>query len=353
MFGKPLGITNPSAFRRVPATVDPFSKKRYADMAERGRHPVWAALRADEAGVAVHHDACEMEIEELLTELTMLQTRLNSSEGLLPAEGERLREVKAALGDGFCRISAREERRRDLRLQVSVNLVIRLDGRSTEVRCWDFSKGGLFLEMATPAQTGTEIQIESIELAGRTAVLNVAAIVVWRNSDPTEGPNALPVGVGLQFMDVDRATRDRLDAAFECLLDTASTHSLPESEEPARPSAMKIRDESQLFRVCRAVLRRAGLDRLWSDDGPSEQAKDLLRENGRPLAEDKRTLLLFVWRLWNGSCDLRATQLWRLDSEMQDVLVNLVIALGHGFDAVDDWLAAECASNRASVGEDV
>ena len=105
-----------------------------------------------------------------------------------------------------------------------------------------------------------------------------------------------------------------------------------------------MRDVGQLIRVCRALLRRVGLESLWTDDGPTEQAKRLLGKEGESLAADKRTMLLLAWRFHSGAYQVRGTDLWELDNATQKAVMNLATAMEDGDDAVDRWLELETVS---------
>lgn len=101
-----------------------------------------------------------------------------------------------------------------------------------------------------------------------------------------------------------------------------------------------FRDDLQLARACRALLSTVRLDRLWSREGPTAEAAELLEANGGPLSSGERVMLLAAWAFWNGSGGLTVAEiLERLDGEPAEALCFLVMASKYGADAVDDWLA--------------
>jgi hypothetical protein len=100
-----------------------------------------------------------------------------------------------------------------------------------------------------------------------------------------------------------------------------------------------FRDDHQLARACRALLATVCLDHLWSQDGPTSRARDLLERDGGPLSSGERVMLLAAWAFWNGSGGLTLAEvLERLDAEPAEALCFLMMASKYGADAVDDWL---------------
>jgi hypothetical protein len=82
------------------------------------------------------------------------------------------------------------------------------------------------------------------------------------------------------------------------------------------------------------------LERLWTADGPTIEASELLQVDGEPLSSGERVMLLASWAFWNGSGGVTLAEvLERLDSAPAEALCFLVMAVKYGTDAVDDWLA--------------
>jgi hypothetical protein len=101
-----------------------------------------------------------------------------------------------------------------------------------------------------------------------------------------------------------------------------------------------FRDDRQLALVCRILLKTARLERLWTSDGPTPEAAELLDADGGPLSSGERVVMLAAWAFWNGSGGVTlADVLERLDAAPAEALCFLVLASKYGADAIDDWLA--------------
>jgi hypothetical protein len=101
-----------------------------------------------------------------------------------------------------------------------------------------------------------------------------------------------------------------------------------------------FRDDEQRMRACCALLATMRLERLWTTDGPTPEASELLQTDGDPLSAGERVMLLATWAFWNGSGGVTLVEvLERLDSASAEPLCFLVMAVKYGTDAIDDWLA--------------
>jgi hypothetical protein len=108
-----------------------------------------------------------------------------------------------------------------------------------------------------------------------------------------------------------------------------------------------FRDDLQLARACRTLLASVRLERLWLDEGPTPEARELLGANGGSLSSGARVVLLAAWAFWNGSGGITlADVIARLEGEPAEALCFLVMATKHGADAVDDWLAEYAIERR-------
>ena len=97
--------------------------------------------------------------------------------------------------------------------------------------------------------------------------------------------------------------------------------------------------DEQLARVCRAVCSRARLAELWTSDGPTVQATDLLERDGGPLSSGERMVLLVAWSIWNGSGQVTVGDVLRqLDGVSLTMLGKLMLAAGQGGGAIDAWI---------------
>jgi hypothetical protein len=81
------------------------------------------------------------------------------------------------------------------------------------------------------------------------------------------------------------------------------------------------------------------LGRLWTDDGPTREALDLLDSDGGPLSSGERIMLLAAFTFWNGRRSLSLAEILEtLDVEPSEMVCALLVAVKRGPDAVDDWL---------------
>ena len=111
--------------------------------------------------------------------------------------------------------------------------------------------------------------------------------------------------------------------------------------------------ETQLSRVCRAFCARGRLTELWTDEGPTVQARDLAERGGGPLSSGERLLLLVAWSLWTACSHVTVGEvLYNLDSTSLTMLGKLMIAAGQGGgEAIEAWLAdAEKMIQRRQSG---
>jgi hypothetical protein len=102
-----------------------------------------------------------------------------------------------------------------------------------------------------------------------------------------------------------------------------------------------FRSEAQRARACRALCARARMPWMWTDAGPTEQAIEIVEKNGGPLSSGERIMVLTAWAFWNGDGGATvADVVERLDGPNLRAIGGLMIALGGGGAAVDQWLVA-------------
>jgi catechol 2,3-dioxygenase-like lactoylglutathione lyase family enzyme len=88
-----------------------------------------------------------------------------------------------------------------------------------------------------------------------------------------------------------------------------------------------LRGDQQLARACRALLETVRLERLWTEEGPTPEAAELLQMAGRQLSQDERNVLLVAWTFWNGSGRLRLAELLEhVDADPMAALCTFVTA---------------------------
>lgn len=100
------------------------------------------------------------------------------------------------------------------------------------------------------------------------------------------------------------------------------------------------RDDRQRARACSALLATVRLGRLWTLDGPTDEALRLLEANGGPLSSGERVVVLSAFALWNGSGGLTLAEILDvLDPARAEALCTLVVAVQRG--TVEEWLEAK------------
>lgn len=101
-------------------------------------------------------------------------------------------------------------------------------------------------------------------------------------------------------------------------------------------------DQDRL-RVLRILVTRAELPNLWTPEGPTALASELLAMNGGTMSSAQRALFLFAWVVWKNPLDptkLKASDLLgTLDGDQLHLVGTLLIALSEGPEALKTWLA--------------
>lgn len=100
---------------------------------------------------------------------------------------------------------------------------------------------------------------------------------------------------------------------------------------------MSWRSDAQRADVARALLALVRLERLWTPDGPTDEALDLIEDGGGPLSGGQKLILLVAFDAWNneGGAPLGEI-LGRLDNEKLAAVGELLAAVAR--DDVDGWL---------------
>ena len=112
-----------------------------------------------------------------------------------------------------------------------------------------------------------------------------------------------------------------------------------------------FRDERQGSRAILALLKPAGLDRLWSVDGPSDEACRIVDQKGGTLSGRDRVLVLAAFAFWRGRGGVTLDNaVAALDADHAERLCSLWIARSRGAHAADAWVAREEA-RQARVGD--
>jgi hypothetical protein len=78
---------------------------------------------------------------------------------------------------------------------------------------------------------------------------------------------------------------------------------------------------------------------MWTAEGPTELAIEMLERGGGPLSSGERIMLLAAWAFWNGAEQAKlADVVHRLDDKNLHAISTLMLALAHGAEYVDAWI---------------
>jgi hypothetical protein len=106
-----------------------------------------------------------------------------------------------------------------------------------------------------------------------------------------------------------------------------------------------FRDDRQTSDAVRVLLRSVGLERLWTDAGPTEEALKLRDQRGGPMSHGEALVLLAAFDFWNGQGKVQLSDLLAvLDGERTRLIATLMIAASEGASAVDRWIAEHRAA---------
>ena len=106
-----------------------------------------------------------------------------------------------------------------------------------------------------------------------------------------------------------------------------------------------FRDDHQASHAIRVLLAVApGMDRLWTEHGPTTEAIDLCTTRGGyragALSHPRRTMLLAAFDLWNGQGQVPLAAVLDLPADSLEMLSALLRAIARGHGAIDDWLTS-------------
>jgi len=117
-----------------------------------------------------------------------------------------------------------EQRRKHKRVSVEIEVDYRCDDNFMFAYIADMSAMGIFVRTDQPHPTGTSMTLHFSPRGGPE--IQVQGIVVWINPYRPGHPDSLNPGMGVQFVDVDKPTQERLLAlvkTFAYLDDEDST----------------------------------------------------------------------------------------------------------------------------------
>ena len=101
---------------------------------------------------------------------------------------------------------------------------------------------------------------------------------------------------------------------------------------------MRHENDGQRLRVCRALLRLMGHEHLWTESGPTLEAKKILDQYGGPMSSPEWILYQFVWYAWGRPSDVKVQELMQLPNPQGELAVALLYAMKLGHAAVETWL---------------
>lgn len=102
-----------------------------------------------------------------------------------------------------------------------------------------------------------------------------------------------------------------------------------------------FRNEAQQCRAIRLLLATVGLEHLWTDRGPTQQALEALKSS--PLSSGEQLLLRCAFDLWSGEGEvlLHRDIIGKLDFARAQKLLSLALAVVSGAEAIDNWIAEQ------------
>lgn len=101
-----------------------------------------------------------------------------------------------------------------------------------------------------------------------------------------------------------------------------------------------FRDEQQTSRALRVLLTPMRLGHLWTDEGPTDGAVELLSQDGGAFSSGERTMILVAWAIWSGHAPtLRFDALLGLDNTNTEALCSLLVVMTHDEAAIEAWIA--------------
>jgi hypothetical protein len=99
-----------------------------------------------------------------------------------------------------------------------------------------------------------------------------------------------------------------------------------------------IRTDAQTCRALRVLLARVDLGDLWTSEGPTDRAVELLEAGGEPLPPVDRAIFLAAWGIWNRGGELPFADVVRLDAGHLEALCSLLVALTRDGVTVEAWI---------------
>lgn len=113
---------------------------------------------------------------------------------------------------------------------------------------------------------------------------------------------------------------------------------------------MSFATDAQMNEALHVLLARVRLQRLWTSQGPTDEACDLLQARGGPLSSGERVMLLAAFDIYNGFGALPFERLVNtLGAEHLRAVCGLVVARAEGGPAVEAWIESQQSAPRSEA----
>jgi hypothetical protein len=109
-----------------------------------------------------------------------------------------------------------------------------------------------------------------------------------------------------------------------------------------------FRDDSQVAEVCNLLCEHASMPGMWTVGyGPTSECERILSRDCAGLTAGQQVIFLVAWELWNEERVDKQSHIVRfafvvrvLTGKYLMPLATLLVAMGGGPEAVDDWLSS-------------
>ena len=97
-------------------------------------------------------------------------------------------------------------------------------------------------------------------------------------------------------------------------------------------------NDAQRCQAILTLLRRARLERLWTETGPTDRACGYI-EHGSPLSHGEAIVLQVAFDLWNGNGGARVSDLLEvLDGDRLLDVASLLVELSNSHPDINRWM---------------
>jgi hypothetical protein len=110
--------------------------------------------------------------------------------------------------------------------------------------------------------------------------------------------------------------------------------------------------KEQRTRACKVLLGLIGLERLWTSQGPTPEAANLLLQYGGTLPNEEWIIYQIAWTVWGRETGIRLNEILRLQGHRLEAVTSLLGALHKGSEALEAWIKGQrpLTSSGASGG---